>query len=209
VKIVDDNYEHAKRLLAVWRVLVGVWAPKRWDLSLAALTPYTTPYTPPRSQWIGQPRAEGDALEPPTPVDAATTRRKRRPLASRKLIRHVLRARSNASRLLAEFFAELERSGKEVKASSHLAEAYGGRTMGSGLQPTDEGVQTSPEPQGWRDAREVVRFLRERGAKIGELRHRIGGDWAAASSDGEGEGVETEGDAEDDVVWVPSHLTPT
>jgi len=172
--------------VAVWRVLVGVWAPKRWDLSLATEPPQT----------------------PISPVDAETTRRKRRPLASRKLIRHVLRARSDAARLLADFFAELERSGKEVKASSHLAEAYGAsrRTNGTGLQETAEGVQISPEPQGWRDAREVVRFLRERGAKIGDLGNSVKGGWAAASSDGEGGAGEgdMEGDTEDDLVWVPS-----
>jgi hypothetical protein len=26
----------AKRLLATWRILVGVWGPKRWDLSICA-----------------------------------------------------------------------------------------------------------------------------------------------------------------------------
>lgn len=83
---------------------------------------------------------------------------------------------------------------------------YGGwRPEGSGIKTTEEGVQSSPEPRGWRDAREVIKFLRDRGAKIGDLGDKVEGDWAAVSSDGEAEGLETETEA--DVIWVASHLT--
>ncbi|KAG9086983.1 hypothetical protein FRC07_012939, partial [Ceratobasidium sp. 392] len=51
VSIIDDNYEHAKRFMAAWRVLIGVWGPKRWDLSLAAVEPWTKPRERPLNEW--------------------------------------------------------------------------------------------------------------------------------------------------------------
>ena len=63
----------------------------------------------------------------------------------------------------------------------------------------DEGAAVIDEPFGWRSAREVLAFLRQRGAKTGGLERRVEGDWAAVSSDGEG--TENEGSKED-LVWV-------
>jgi glycerol-3-phosphate O-acyltransferase / dihydroxyacetone phosphate acyltransferase len=102
---------------------------------------------------------------------------------------------------------ELERSGKEVRASTHLAEAYGGRLQEE--RDSQDDALVNPEPRGWRNAREVVQFLRDKGAKIGELGHKVEGDWAAASSDVDGDGadVASESEADDDVVWVPSGQT--
>ena len=65
------------------------------------------------------------------------------------------------------------------------------------------------EPRGWRTAREVVSFLRKRGAKITSLKEDVSGGWAAAiSSENETEGVATGGEESDaiseDAVWVPS-----
>lgn len=197
----------AKRLVAAWRVLLGVWAPKRWDLSLQALAPYTTPYIPPVSAWIDPPKATAAPSDvTPTVPDATIGRRKKRP-ATRRLIRHVLRARSDAARLLSAFFLELERSGNEVRASSHLAQTCGGRLPEGGADLKGDALVYS-EPWGWRDAREVVQFLRDKGAKIGELGRKVEGDWAAAaSSDIDGEGEEEEAEVEDKVVWVTSGQT--
>lgn len=68
---------------------------------------------------------------------------------------------------------------------------------------TGEGAAVIDEPLGWRSAREVLAFLRQRGAKISGLERRVEGDWAAVSSDGEG--TENEGSKED-LVWVPPSL---
>lgn len=65
---------------------------------------------------------------------------------------------------------------------------------------TEDGVGVIDEPAGWRSAREVLAFLRQRGAKTGGMERRVEGDWAAVSS--EGEGTENEA-SKDDLVWVP------
>ncbi|PBK95343.1 acyltransferase [Armillaria gallica] len=189
--LIDDNYEHAKRLYAAWRALVGVWAPKGMDLSLAALSQYTTPVLPKENPWIDRPNSS--TPEPsttpttpgnvptvlPSPSDLLTSneppvrsRRKRRP-PTRRIMRHVLRARVEAVKALAVFFDQLERAGtgKKVKASRHLARIYGFEEGG----------------EGWRSATEVVRFLRAKGAKIPSISYvPTEEDWMALSSDGEG-----------------------
>ncbi|KAI0929779.1 hypothetical protein AcW1_008633 [Taiwanofungus camphoratus] len=140
---------------------------------------------------------------------------KRRP-PTRRVIRHVLRARVEASKALASLFGQLERGGnaeeKRVCASVHLARAFGGQVEEELVSATEtaEGIEAPAEPMGWRSAREVVDFLRKRGARITALEDRIEGDWAALSSDGEGDSdaLLGEGDKDEDVVWVPSGLTP-
>lgn len=147
--------------MAVWRVLVGVWTPRNWDLSLSALTPYTIPLTPLENPWIKkyrtpptQSEVNSPVTSPTTPVasndsrsDSATTvnntsvpadcvttnssstpRKKPPRTPSRRLIRHVLRARSKAAFELASFFTQLENASpsKKVYASPHLARRFGG-----------------------------------------------------------------------------------
>ncbi|KAI0784612.1 hypothetical protein C8Q75DRAFT_699868, partial [Abortiporus biennis] len=201
-KLVNDNYQHAKRLVAAWRILVGVWAPKHWDLSLPALAQYTTPKSPPENPWVDRSRVKSRSATPapdsspssdnaPLPNSPSTTekskkKQKQKRPPSRRLIRHVLRARLEAAKALVSLFEQLGRSpDKQVRASAHLVRAFGGQ-----LDPvdttklTDEGL-VSDELAGWRSAREVVSFLRKRGAKIGGLETRVEGDWAAVSSEGE------------------------
>ncbi|KAJ3570953.1 hypothetical protein NP233_g4059 [Leucocoprinus birnbaumii] len=201
-RMIDDNYERAKRCIAAWRVLVGVWVPKKWDLSLHALSQYTTPQIPPENPWIDRPkklpaRLSGSDTDTPNassgsrspspdlrqggepPVKARPVRRP----PSRKLVRHVLRARAEAVRALAAFFKELKRAGadKKVYACVHLAEMHGGGTV---AHTNSEGTE---EVEGWRHGREVIEFLRTRGAKIPMSDNiRIEGEWAALSSEGEG-----------------------
>lgn len=139
---------------------------------------------------------------------------KRKRPASRQIMRHVLRARGEAVRALANFFAALEDAGenKPVVASAHLARRFGWvdepkvDMEGQGQGPV--GV----EVQGYRHAREVISFLRLRGAKIATLEREIEGGWAGAliseeETPAESEGGESEG-GEDDMVWVPSEVHP-
>lgn len=92
------------------------------------------------------------------------------------LIRHVLRARVEAVKALVAFIAHIEKGPQEerrVKSSKHLAELYGNAQ------------------EGWRNGREIVSFLRKRGATIAGLEDsiRFEGEWVgeAVSSDWEGE----------------------
>lgn len=210
-----------KRLVAAWRILVGVWIPKKWDLSLSALSQYTVPALPAENEWIDRskvkPRKIAGTVTPPiangastassNPSPAPSSRKRRRP-PSRRLIRHVLRARVEAAKALASLFDQLEKGpdGKRVSASAHLARAYGG-----GVEPQPipdpaaaEGVDVLVEPVGWRYAREVVGFLRKRGARIAQLEEGVEGDWAALSSEGEQDSDFVTTDAEkDDLVFVP------
>lgn len=118
-----------------------------------------------------------------------------------------------AAKALASLFEQLEKGadseGKRVASSAHLARAHGG-----GIEPhpqphrdlpTAVGVEALVEPVGWRHAREVVSFLRKRGARIAQLEERVEGDWAALSSEGEQDSdVVTTTDAEKDgLVFVP------
>ncbi|KAF9650871.1 acyltransferase [Thelephora ganbajun] len=188
-RLVLDHYERAKRLFAAWRVLVGVWIPKRWDLAVSALGQYTTPFIPPENPWV-QPRANGDEPAPSVALSPPHRGKHRRKAPSRRLIRHVLRARVEAVKALVAFIAHIDKGAPEerrVKSSKHLAELYG----------NDE--------EGWRNGREIVSFLRKRGATIAGLEDsiRFEGEWVgeAVSSDWEGETSDVK---EDDLVWVPS-----
>lgn len=170
--------------MAAWRVLVGIWTPKRWDLSLTALSQYTTPLQPPASPWIDKPRipnntsdTDGKAESKHQDEVVVESRPPRRP-PSHRLVRHVLRSRVEAMNALACFFDQLVRagSGKKVRASPHLAERFGGKSK----------VDLS-EQEGWRYAVEVVTFLQKRGAKIPTLRQGPLEDEWAVSSDCEGD----------------------
>ncbi|KAI1794218.1 glycerol-3-phosphate-acyltransferase [Ganoderma leucocontextum] len=227
-RLINHSYDRTKRLVAAWRVLVGVWAPKRWDLSRSAVAQYTVPRIPPENPWVDRtklktksrpvtPSPTPPLTAPSTSTPANATARpstgsgsgKRRRPPSRRLIRHVLSARVEAAKALASLFTQLDRApdGQRVRAAVHLAHAFGGGV--DPPEPTlerespDDDVPAVPEPQGWRRAREVVAFLRTHGAKFRALEAPVEGDWAALSSDGdESESVSTS--EKDDIVWVPS-----
>ena len=176
--------------MAAWRVLVGIWTPKRWDLTLPALSQYATPPQPPPSPWIDRPRTPntsdvngkpGSKRQEDVRVDNRSLRRP----PSRRLVRHVLRSRVEAMNALACFFDQLAcaGAGKRVKASPHLAERFGGSKSKIDLLATTDEQETT---EGWRDAEEVITFLRKRGAKIPTLRQGPLKDEWALSSDGEG-----------------------
>ncbi|KAG6810973.1 hypothetical protein H0H92_009556 [Tricholoma furcatifolium] len=212
----QNKIDRYKRIVAAWRVLVGVWVPKRWDLSLSALSQYTTPVTPKENPWVEKPRTPSQGsrtsspVPPPSPVPdqvsgiaapdqkpSVETRPKRRP-PSRRLVRHVLKARAEAVRALAVLLDNILRAppSTEIKASLHLAQSYGRLTE---IKSTET---DAIEPEGWRDVHEILRFLKERGANIPVLQlGAADNEWGAQSSEGEGSGYAT-GDAE--TIWVTS-----
>lgn len=182
--------------------------PKRFDISMAALSQYTIPRVPPESIWIDRaksrsPKPDADPVQKPSPSPPtepgvhneppAVVRPARRP-PSRRLVRHVLKARVQAVKALAGFFDHLNQAGnkKKVKAAVHLAFANGG-----GVDPSGDGDDVN----GWRYAGEVITFLKGKGAKIPTLGQKpSNGEWAALSSDGEGYTPEEKGEP----TWVPS-----
>ncbi|KIJ68024.1 hypothetical protein HYDPIDRAFT_107608 [Hydnomerulius pinastri MD-312] len=206
-RLVNDNYMHLKRVIAAWRVLVGVWAPKRWDLPLAALSQYTTPQIPPENPWVDKAQSSTPSL--PAQASEPPVFHKRKRPSSRRIMRHVLRARGEAVRALASFFAALEAAGtdKKVLASVHLAKRFGWVDEVK-VKTEGEGQSDEIDVQGYRHAREVITFLRLRGAKITALGRMIEGDWAGALSSEEegtpGGSDKGEGETEEDLVWVPS-----
>lgn len=201
-----DIIHSAKRLIAAWRVLIGVWAPKSWEYPLDVLVEYTKTPIPPPNQWIstqsnpnpsnstGSSHAHGTMTTgaPAEPPVTPSMRRKRRP-RTRRVMKHVLRARVEAARALSSLLEQLENgpSQKKVNASAHLVRAYGGGINEAKVEESLNGVSegdsvvTGLAPLGWRYAREVVAFLRKRGAKIRELHRSVEGDWAAYPTDGE------------------------
>jgi hypothetical protein len=102
-------------------------------------------------------------------------------------MRHVLRARAEASRSLASFISQLETGpvDKRVRASVHLARVYGGVESTSGTSDISNTAESSPTFVGWRRAHEVVSYLRRHGAKIATLERGIEVEWVAQNSDGE------------------------
>lgn len=219
------SLESARRFIAAWRVLIGVWAPKKWDLSLTALSPYTTPSIPKENPWIDKPRSTNTANSTTSSPSISTSdlpqllpnpnlvlpgeqeppvkaRSRRRP-PTRRIMRHVLRARVEAVKALAAFFDQLEHAasatdrGKKVikvQASRDLAELYGGfdrpRAAGAGIGASSNEVVEDSQERGWRYASEVVAFLRKRGAKIPSASGGLNEDdeWAL-TSDVEGDGI--------------------
>lgn len=162
-----------KRLTAAWRVLVGVWIGPGAEMSMNKFLDGIEKYAP----------------NPPAVAGLAPgqTRQKYvRPehLPSRVLVRHVLRQRVIAANELAATLLSLENDDSRVKASFWLAERYGGDVYKP--DPDAPGVAEYERdwPRGVRGAREVVAFLRGRGASLGSA----GTDehWAASEEEVKG-----------------------
>ncbi|KAJ9108766.1 hypothetical protein QFC21_000086 [Naganishia friedmannii] len=184
--LVDENYTHFKRLVAAWRVIVGVWAPKRREMPLAKLASLLPASSAPEGAtkdayaW----KKRGTEQETTEADIAKTARRKRVP--TRRFIRHVLRTRVAAARALETFLAELEEGDYRINARPWLVEAapYGGEAAQAEQQSTaDEGKDAVDRlPMGTRAGSEVVEFLRQRGAHIIHSSADEGG-WGALSGD--------------------------
>ncbi|KAG6880345.1 hypothetical protein C0992_011096 [Termitomyces sp. T32_za158] len=204
-RMIDDFYLRGKRIISAWRILVGVWAPKRWDLSMAALSQYTTPAPPKENPWIeksktpehssrnsspSRPQSESSSPAPSSTSGVANkggkppakNRTMRRP-PSRRLVRHVLKARVEAVKALAVFLDHLLRAPRptRIEASVHLARRHGHLEK---VEPThDDAV----EVVGWRDVHEIVQFLTRLGANIPVMHlSTVDDEWAALCSEGEG-----------------------
>ncbi|EEB90564.1 hypothetical protein MPER_11210, partial [Moniliophthora perniciosa FA553] len=198
------------------RILIGVWAPKKWDLSLPALSQYTTPLIPKENPWIDKkkpdPSPTSSSASSPNPnipsilpspeislpKEKEPVFRPRRRAPTRRIMRHVLRARLEAIKALGSFFDQLQRAGDreklKVKASRHLARMYGGMneypTWNSTNSDANNDVETSEAEQvGWRYTTEIISYLKKRGAKfpsVASVARATEEEWALLSSDGEG-----------------------
>lgn len=185
----------AKRLLAAWRVLIGVWSPRRWDIPAASLKNYTKFVPPPPNPWLDVNKPPKDAPPPPevNPTEEDKAAKRRRKVASRHLVRHVLRARINAAQSLSKFLSEIKHSDGKVRASAHLAARFGSSSTafynGNSTRVSNgELAKVSTAtclllpvdgPTGTRSAKEVIRYLKDHGAQIGNLDDVGEGDWAA------------------------------
>ncbi|KAG8906724.1 hypothetical protein FRB99_006322 [Tulasnella sp. 403] len=230
LRTIDDFYARSKKLMAAWRVLIGVWGPRRWDMSVTALKPWTIPEIPPPNPWIDRPLTPvpTNTTIPAAPSTSNETgsdkpkKRSKKP-ASRSLIRHVLRARTEASRALAAFLEELEVMSPRVRVSAHLGHPEGSFEEGyvSGLSSDtseylDAGISSAgtstpgssssrAEKKAYLEGREIINFFRARGAKIAHQKSDV--DWAAAASSSEAEETAHKGHRAvhsdpEEVVWV-------
>lgn len=169
---VDETYERWKRLVAAWRILIGVWRPKG-DLAidkLQALLPKT-------SAPAGASK-DAKAWQSGGPQGGSETKReKHKKVPSRRLVKHVLRTRVEASRLLERYLAILSETDPSVHARPWLA----GETD---IELDEAG--SSGLPKSKRSGREVVDYLKSQGARIlpSASKHS---EWAAALSGDEGE----------------------
>jgi hypothetical protein len=123
----------------------------------------------------------------------------------------VLRARLEATRALSTFLQSLQSSpeGKRVYAAPHLAEHYG---FFEDTPQHDALGQPQPSIKvGYRFAKEVVEFLRSRGAKIAALSTNATDYWATSPLTSEAE-LDTDAEQSDaganrsgeEVTWVTS-----
>jgi glycerol-3-phosphate O-acyltransferase/dihydroxyacetone phosphate acyltransferase len=169
-----------KRLIAAWRLLVGVWIPKSFEMSFPSFIAKSTQFAPDPPKVAGlPPQTEPEKyVRPPR-------------LPSRVLVRHVLRTRIEAARELASVLLELESEDAQVNASFWLAERHGGEVIKRSQGDKDEGITEWERPlaKGLRGGAEVVEYLREKGARLGpggpggRGLGRTESHWAARSDD--------------------------
>ncbi|ORX40536.1 hypothetical protein BD324DRAFT_6506 [Kockovaella imperatae] len=179
-RLIDENYEAYKRLVAAWRILIGVWVPRNWEMPLPSFLESWTKFAPDPPKIAGLP-------------PATQPEKYKRPvrLPSRVLVRHVLRYRLEAAKELASTLFELESQDAQVNASFWLAERFGGDVLKLSKEDEDLNEWERPLPRGQRGGSEVVSFLRERGARLGAVKNA--GHWAAASSGDEGASLRGDG----------------
>ncbi|KAI9063659.1 glycerol-3-phosphate-1-acyltransferase [Trametes sanguinea] len=97
---VASNYKQLKRLIASWKVMLGILSPRTSDLHGKQLEPYTEPYVPPPNPYIKPREGAKDATHVRFHVPRA------KPVPSRKLIRPLLEARSEATKALWSFLVD-------------------------------------------------------------------------------------------------------
>lgn len=166
-----------KRLLAAWRILIGVWIPERFEMSLQAFTEKAASFAPDPPKVAGLP-----------PQTQPEKYRKPKRLPSRKLVRNVLRTRLEAARQLASVLYELEEKDVQLNASFWLASAHGGEVLKISKEHEELPEWERPLAEGRRGGREVVEYLRSKGARLGS--GKMQSHWAAATS-GDEDGVKS------------------
>lgn len=145
-----------KRLVAAWRLVVGVWLPRDFEMPLPSFVAQYSLFAP------DPPKIAG--LPPTTPPEKY---QKPKRLSSRVLVKHILRVRAQAARELAELLLELE-NGEEVMAQTWLAEEFGGKVLQQSQQVGVEEQLTGWVKQGGtRSGREVIQYLKSKGARLG------------------------------------------
>ncbi|KAI0371934.1 glycerol-3-phosphate-1-acyltransferase [Pilatotrama ljubarskyi] len=96
---VGSNYRQLKRLIASWKLLLGTLSPRSNDLKGEQLAAYTVPYIPRPNPFIKRRDDSGTTI--------ASAGSPRAPaVSSRKLIRPLLEARSEATRSLWSFLVD-------------------------------------------------------------------------------------------------------
>ncbi|KAG9125879.1 hypothetical protein FRC07_005785, partial [Ceratobasidium sp. 392] len=151
----------------------------------------------PLNEWVQSAQKPAEAVKP-APRPSPPSKKKKRP-ASRNLIRHVLRARLNASRALANYLEELQRSDRLVLASQFVPGLDEGARVPVDKTPGDSNASMGLGASK-RSASAAIAYLRSKGAKVAQLSARDSSDWAALSSDGEPETPFD--DRSEDLVWV-------
>jgi glycerol-3-phosphate O-acyltransferase/dihydroxyacetone phosphate acyltransferase len=102
-------------------------------------------------------------------------------LPSRRLVRNVLRTRLEAVRQLANVLYELEEKDVQLNASYWLADQNGGEILKASAEHEAMAEWERPLLQGRRGGREVIGYLRDKGARLGS--GKLKGHWAATSDD--------------------------
>ncbi|WVQ84664.1 hypothetical protein IAT38_006819 [Cryptococcus sp. DSM 104549] len=150
--LIDENYTAMKRLAAAWRLVIGLWLPRDFEMPLPSFIASYRNFAPDPPKVAGLP-----------PTIAPEVYKKPQRLSSRVLVRHVLRVRAQAASELANLLLTLEQSNGKVGGQAWLVEEFGGDV----IRDPDSDVEDAFMPGGYRYGREVVRFLRQRGARLG------------------------------------------
>ena len=108
------HLSRSKRLVTSYKIIIGLLSPRSADVPVDALGPYTTPPPPPVNPFIKQRvAAESDSssnsASSTPPIRPVNELPKPRIVSSRKLIRHLLDARVQATVALSEYLDEVER----------------------------------------------------------------------------------------------------
>jgi glycerol-3-phosphate O-acyltransferase/dihydroxyacetone phosphate acyltransferase len=133
------GFSRIKRLIASYKILIGLLSPRSSDLPMDALGSYTTPPPPPVNPYIKrQIAAESDSSSNSTqstpPILPAKELPKPRLVSSRKLIRHLLEARAQATVALCEYLDEVE-GGKGINGGGGAEKIRYLREKGGLIEP--------------------------------------------------------------------------
>ncbi|CED83161.1 Phospholipid/glycerol acyltransferase [Phaffia rhodozyma] len=175
--LIDDNYDHARKLVATFRILLGIWCPPSWDIILTP--PSQASSSSSTDATISSPTSPRPTSPLPPPYEPNPTR-----IPSRRLVRQVLRARLKASKSLESYLLSLESGDDKVPASAYLATSFITDPVNEqALSPSASASASSSDStgslgssfdivggkqggNGERLGKEVVTFLRDAGARI-------------------------------------------